>query len=139
VRRQSRELALQLLFQYEFDKDFQLVNTLNRFVSNFHVTSDVLEYGKPLLEGVLSNLEELDSVIQSASPHWKVMRMGMVDRNAIRIAVFELTHLTNEVPPKVAINEAIELGKKFGNTDSGSFINGILDQVVKSKGLMQNT
>lgn len=137
MRRQSRELALQLMFQYEFDKDFQLHPTLSRFVINFGVGKDILEYGEPLLEGVLSHLQEIDEVIQKASPHWKVPRMGTVDRNAIRIAVYELMFCSSQVPPKVAINEAIELGKKFGNTDSASFINGVLDQVARSQGLVE--
>lgn len=136
MRRQSRELALQLMFQYEFDKDFQLQSTLSRFVINFGVGKDILEYGEPLLEGVLAHLQEIDEVIQKASPHWKVPRMGTVDRNAIRIAVYELMFCASQVPPKVAINEAIELGKKFGNTDSASFINGVLDQVARSQGLV---
>lgn len=139
MRRQSRELALQLLFQLEFDKDFQLKPTLSRFVTNFDIAKDTVDYSEPLLSGIITNMQEIDAVIQAASPHWKVPRMGTVDRNVIRIAVYELMFKTDEIPPKVAINEAIELGKKFGNTDSASFINGVLDQIARSRGLVQNT
>lgn len=135
-RRSARELALQLLFQSEFDQDFDPSRTFRRFVENFGVTKDVQEYGQPLVEGVLVRKAEIDDAIQAASPKWKVYRMGAVDRNILRIAVFELMFLQQEIPPRVAINEAIEMGKIFGNTDSGAFINGILDQVAKNQNLL---
>jgi N utilization substance protein B len=134
-RRQSRELALQLLFQSEFDKDFDKSKTFRRFVENFGITEEVQKYGQPLLEGIWEHLSEIDSVIQAASPKWKVYRMGAVDRNILRIAAFELLFSAGDIPPRVAINEAIEMGKVFGNTDSGAFINGILDQVARDKNL----
>lgn len=134
-RRLARELALQLLFQSEFDKDFNSQGTFRRFVENFGVTLDVQKYGQPLLEGVLEKMAEIDGAIQTASPKWKVYRMAAVDRNVLRIAVYELLFNSADIPPRVAINEAIEIGKTFGNTDSGAFINGVLDQVAKDKNL----
>ena len=123
-------------FQSEFDQDFDQSRTFRRFVENFGVTKDVQEYGQPLVEGVLVHKAEIDDAIQAASPKWKVYRMGAVDRNILRIAVYELMFLQQEIPPRVAMNEAIEMGKIFGNTDSGAFINGILDQVAKNQNLM---
>ena len=135
-RPQAREFALNLLFQYEFDRDFELGTSSARFIQNFGVPSEVAEYGKPLISGILQNLTEIDSAIQAASAHWKIARMSTVDRNALRIGAFELLYMNQEVPPKVAINEAIEIGKRFGNAESGGFINGLLDQVARSKGLI---
>lgn len=137
-RRAARELALQLLFQSEFDQEFHPQQTFRRFVDNFGVTQDVQEYGRPLLEGVLSNREKIDDAIQGASPRWKVYRMSSVDRNVLRIAVYELLFESENVPPRVVINEAIEIGKMFGTTESGAFINGVLDQLAKNHSLALN-
>lgn len=131
-RRAARELALQLLFQSEFDQEFHPQHTFQRFVDNFGVTKDIQEYGQPLLEGILTHRQQIDDAIQGASPRWKVYRMSSVDRNVLRIAVYELLFEAANVPPRVVINEAIEIGKMFGTTESGAFINGVLDQLAKN-------
>ena len=81
--------------------------------------------------GVVDHKDAIDEKIQSSSKNWKLSRMAMVDRNILRMAVFELLYLT-DIPKRVSINEAIELGKRFGSEDSGSFINGVLDKISQS-------
>ncbi len=83
-----------------------------------------------LVNGVHSRRGELDDMIASASSNWRVDRMSIIDRNVLRIALFEMLHC-REIPPKVSINEAIDLGKMFGSPDSGSFINGVLDRLLE--------
>jgi N utilization substance protein B len=90
-----------------------------------------MEYTRALVQGIQSNKEKIDSIIQTASSHWKVQRMALVDRNVLRIAVFEMKVAAKELEPQIAINEAIELAKKYGSTDSGGFVNGVLDQIAK--------
>lgn len=135
IRRQSRELALQVLFQMEYDPQFDMKVSFSRFVTNFRPEDSVVEYCEKLAFGVIEHQAEIDTMIQSHSPHWKISRMDRVDRNALRIAVYELLFENKEVPPKVVINEAIEIGKTFGNAESAAFINGILDQVARQKRL----
>jgi N utilization substance protein B len=134
VRRRSREMALQLLFQSEFaigTTDARAI--LKRFVADFGVEADVAEYGGKLFLGVSDTRADIDGLIQSRSAHWKVSRMGLVDLSVMRIAVFEMKFLDPALPPKVAIDEAVEIAKRYGSTESGAFVNGILDQVAKAE------
>jgi len=94
-------------------------------------TEESKKYAEHLVLGVRSKLSEIDGLIQSNSHNWKVQRMALVDKNILRIAIFEMIHSADPVPAKACINEAVELAKKFGSEDSSSFINGILDQVAK--------
>lgn len=94
------------------------------------VDADVREFAGMLVEGVTKNLSEIDNVISSYSTNWKVSRMASIDKNILRIAVFELTHCP-DIPVKVTINEAVEIAKGFGTEESGAFVNGILDNVAK--------
>jgi N utilization substance protein B len=137
LRRRSREMALQLLFQMSFAPtgDFKTIpagTMLKRFVEDFAVESEVSEYGSQLFLGIAHHLTEIDGVIQSHSSHWKVSRMGLVDLSVMRIAVFEMKYMEPQLTPNVAINEAVEIAKTFGSTESGAFVNGILDQVSRA-------
>jgi len=90
------------------------------------------------VKGVWENKTELDRLIRGASKHWRVERMSRVDRNILRIAIYEVLH-RKDVPPKVSIDEAVELGKRYGAEESGAFINGILDHIynaLKAKGIL---
>jgi len=131
VRRQAREVALQALFQLEFSprEDFEF--SLTTFQGNFKANQDVWGYASRLLRGIHEHESEIDGLIESQSAHWRMDRMATVDRNLLRIAVFEIHFSQGEVPPKVAINEAIEISKKYGNTDSAAFVNGLLDQIAR--------
>ncbi len=131
-------MALQLLFQTEFapkgasDGSAFDQQMLLRFVQDFEIETSVSEYGGQLFIGILARLAEIDAIIQDHSSHWKVSRMGLVDLSVMRIAVFEMKFLNPPLSPNVAINEAVELAKKFGSTESGAFVNGILDHVGRA-------
>lgn len=86
-------------------------------------------YAEELVEGVERQRDDLDGLIRSISVHWRLDRMAVVDRNLLRLAAYELVHRHDDVPRKVAINEAIELAKRFGTVESGAFVNGILDRI----------
>ncbi len=131
TRRLSRELALQVLFQQEFAPKQSVEAGLQTFKSSFDADDDVWSYALQLLRGVESHLTEIDGQIQTSSAHWTLKRMALVDLNIMRVAVYELRFAEEPVPPAVAIDEAIEISKKYGTVDSAAFVNGILDQIVK--------
>ena len=133
LRRQSRELALQVLFQQEFSPTLPFDQALRTFKEYHKAPVDVWDYAEVLLAGVVANKEEIDQTIQRNSAHWTLERMALVELNIMRIATFELLHMANEIPEKTAINEALEIAKKYGSTDSASYVNGVLDQVLKTK------
>ena len=91
-----------------------------------------MSYALEIVEGVKTHKEKIDSYISAASTHWKIDRMASVDRNILRMSVYEIFFAKDMIEPKIAINEAIEISKVFGTQDSSAFINGVLDQVVKS-------
>jgi transcription antitermination protein NusB len=136
LRRRSREMALQLLFQTEFAVGgFQgagVKDMPRKFVQDFQIEPAVADYGSQLFYGVTARLTEIDNVIQASSSHWKVSRMGLVDLMVMRIAVFEMKFMDGGLTPNIAIDEAVDIAKKYGSTDSGAFVNGILDQVSRS-------
>ena len=128
-RRKARESTLQILFQLEFN-DSQPKKTLDQYWKYRRASKDVKEYIHSLVEGILSHQEEIDKIIQSVSEHWRISRMAVVDRNIIRIAVYELLYEEN-IDAAVIINEAIEIAKKYSNEKSATFVNGLLDAVKK--------
>jgi N utilization substance protein B len=129
ARRQARELALQILFQTEFAPQISYQAFLDVFEQS--VDPDVIDYADILVTGVQSNKAAIDSKIGASSAHWKVERMATIDRNILRIAVYEMRFASEQIKENIAINEAVEIAKKFGTTDSASFVNGVLDQVGK--------
>jgi N utilization substance protein B len=139
LRRRSRELALQLLFQTEFLSNSgaggfdpsHARDMFRRFAADFEVDDETADYGGQLFMGVTSRLKEIDGIIQAHSAHWKTSRMGLVDLSVMRVCVFEMKFMEPPIPPSVAINEAVEIAKTYGSTESSSFVNGILDQVAK--------
>ncbi|MHB1844111.1 MAG: transcription antitermination factor NusB [Deltaproteobacteria bacterium] len=109
-----------------------LEEALDDFWSSFDPPeSDVRELADPMIRGALEHRSTLDGLVEASSLNWRVERMARVDRNVLRLAVFELVH-RSEVPTKVCLNEAIELARKFGSEDSSAFINGVLDKVAKA-------
>jgi N utilization substance protein B len=108
-------------------------DALRSFWQNFEHAEDVAEFASVLVRGVSAHRDEIDHVIQESSRNWKLDRMARVDRNILRMAVFELMHLP-EIPKKVTLNEAIEIGKRYGSEDSSAFINGILDHICAGVG-----
>ncbi len=126
-RRQSREAALQVLFQHHFTPEINVSDSLALFESHFLKNQDSWNYAKVLTLGVLENKKQIDENLQSKSRNWKLDRMAGVDLNILRIALFEISFINPPVPKSVAINEAVELAKKFGTEQSSSFVNGVLD------------
>lgn len=131
-KRLARELALQILFQTEFTSPVPAKDFLELFEGS--VPAPTLAVAEAILNGVKKHKVEIDQLLQKASQHWKIERMAIVDRNILRIAVFEMKFQTDPTKPSIAINEAIDIAKKFGTTDSGGFVNGLLDQVRKDFG-----
>ncbi len=140
-RRKSREAALQALFYIEADK---LAETdkkeqdelLNHFCTNFEdiLTKEIKPFFLLLVNGVLNCRAELDTLLNKCSKNWKLSRMSSVDKNIMRIGAFELLKCP-DIPASVTIDEAVEIGKKFGAKESGAFINGVLDQIRKQENI----
>ena len=126
-RRKSREFALQVLYQWEITGE-DLSRAIGQAAEFCPLEKGETEFVEHLVRGVAANREKLDGLIESYSEHWRLERMSIVDRNILRIAAFELLYC-RDIPPKVTLNEAIDLGKRFGTEDSGAFINGILDRI----------
>jgi N utilization substance protein B len=136
-RRACREATLQVLYQCDLRDDFS-ASTVDFFFEHFATAGDVGDgetvevggdYCRTLVNGVIKYLTEIDNTIGLASTNWSVARMTAIDRNIIRIGVFEI-HFSDDVPTKVSINEAIEIAKDFGSDDSPKFVNGVLDRVA---------
>jgi len=135
IRRRARELALQFLYQYDaltessgesLNPEEQLSLFWER--SDTPVPEDMKEFSSVLILGACKNLAYIDDIIGRFSEHWRLSRMSKIDRNILRLSIYELMYLS-DIPPAVTINEAVELGKRFGTEESGSFINGILDKI----------
>jgi N utilization substance protein B len=138
TRRQARELAMQALFYIDMQDNVSL-QMLESFCDNFRPPKKVRPFFLKLVNGVLEARGEIDTLIERYSKNWKIHRMACVDRNVMRIAVYELLYC-GDIPPKVSINEAVDVGKKFGTEESGAFINGIMDSIrdaLVSEGLLK--
>ena len=127
-RRKAREIALQFLYQLDLQGDHDPLPHAAEFWSHHRLDPDAREFADDLVRGVMGTHGKIDDVITRFTEHWDLDRMAVVDRNILRLAVYELGWRT-ETPPKVVINEAIEIAKKFGTRESSRFINGILDRV----------
>jgi len=129
-RRKSREFAMQMLYQWELGG-----NTPEQVGSSFFnerkAVSEVENFARELLQGTVDHAGEIDGLIRAHAQHWRLERMAAVDRSILRLAVYELLHCP-QTPPRVVINEALEIARRFSTVDSVEFINGILDSVLKS-------
>jgi N utilization substance protein B len=141
-RRRARELALQTLYAFEFGNrslDEAIEDMRGRAAEPPSDDEDVSllvrggdevqQFAEGLVRGVLEHRDSIDEMLGQYSTNWKVNRMALVDRNILRMATFELRHM-QEIPPKVTLNEAVEIAKRYGSRDSGAFINGILDRIA---------
>jgi N utilization substance protein B len=129
-RRKARESTLQILFQLEFN-DSEPEKAFKLYWKDKRASKEVKDYCRWLIDGVVSHKESIDRNIQSVSEHWRLARMPVVDRNILRMAVFELLY-EEDVAPAIVINEAIEIAKKFSGEQAAMFINGVLDTLRKS-------
>jgi transcription antitermination protein NusB len=135
-RHEARKTAMQVLFEWSYQSiDIDLI--IDRDLDEYITFDDTLpdrevdrELVRFLVKGVTDNLDAIDKIIEDSAPEWPVEQIAKIDLEALRIAIFEL-YIAKSVPPKVAIDEAIELGKEFGGENSGKFINGVLGTVVK--------
>lgn len=126
-RRSSRVLALQALYDWDINDDNPMPR-FDMFCANFKPSKKAKPFLVSLIEGVHENKQTIDTMIERFSNNWRLSRMSCVDRNILRIAVYELL-FCNDIPAKVTINEAIDIGKIYGTEESGAFINGILDSI----------
>jgi len=129
-RRRARELAIQVLFHLEFNRcdpseGFDLI------CENFKAPASGRDFSKMLVLGVCDNKERLDQVISQSSKNWRIDRMTHLDRSILRMATFEMMFVP-EIPARVSLDEAVEMGKRFGGEDSGRYINGVLDNIYNT-------
>ena len=130
LRRESRELALQMLYALDANPTVGLRETLQTFREEQTDTlTRVREFAEGLVQGVQSQRDIIDAAIKARSKNWTLARMPLVDLNVMRLATFELM-FRGDIPKKVSINEAIEIARKFGDKESPAFVNGILDEIV---------
>jgi len=132
-RHLSRSIVMQSLYEWDFWKgEKDLEEILQRDVVEFAPGMSGTEFIRELIDGVMKNLKTINDMIEKYAPEWPLEQITVVDRNVLRIGVYELIYGDKEnVPPKVAINEAIELAKTFGGDSSGKFINGVLGSIYK--------
>jgi len=131
-RTKARECALKILYAIEITKD-----DTKKCIATFWENADdpeskVKDFADSLVFGVIANKDVIDGLISKYATNWQLKRMAAIDRNVLRAAVYELLFFA-DIPPKVAINEAIELAKKYGDKDSGKFVNGVLDKINKTE------
>ena len=132
IRRKARESALQFLFQDDFTGDDirrgEIDERFDLFCNLYQVNRKARPYTLDLVNGILSNRDHIDGLISQCAKNWRLERIAITDRNLLRIGVFEMLYC-EDVPDQVAINEAVEIAKRYGSEESPSFINGILDAV----------
>jgi N utilization substance protein B len=127
ARHKAREIALQVL--YEIDSvEHKPEEAIRHILSRTAISEDIRAFATELVNGVIKNKEQLDQNIRDFAPAWPLNQISIVDRNILRLAIFEILH-DNKIPVKVAINEAIELAKTFGSNNSSRFVNGVLGSV----------
>ena len=127
-RSRARELALQTLYQVDLTRETERAN-VDAFLDEQEAEEEPREFARALVHGTLEHQEEIDEKIAEVTQNWAISRMAVIDRNVLRLAAHELLH-REDIPPKVSVNEAIEIGKRFSTTNSGAFINGILDKIM---------
>ena len=130
-RTQSREYAIQILYQIDLRRA-NCDEVLREFWISQEVSGEVRQFANELVRGTTSRLADIDPLISAHADHWEMKRMAVIDRNILRLGTYELLYV-DDMPPKVCINEAVELAKRFGDAESGKFINGILDAIYKHR------
>ncbi len=136
-RHLGRIVALQTLYEYEFraqsnDTSADVRDILSRNLERYEEAIEDTGFVEAIVDGVVASSADLDAVIQPVAPDWPIEQIARIDRTILRIGVFELLHRADVVPPKVAINEAVELAKSFGSDNSSKFVNGVLGTVYRS-------
>ena len=130
-RTKARESALQILFQVDITDD-PINVVLKRYWQDRKRNPEVIEFANQIVMGTSEHLAEIDKIISKHSENWEIERMPVIDRNILRFATYEILYMI-DVPPKVTIDEAIDLANRFGTVNSGKFINGVLDKIMMLK------
>jgi N utilization substance protein B len=134
-RHLSRSIAMQSLYEWDFRKlsKEELNEIVERNIRELGPGMEDTDFSRKLVSGIVENLSKIDKIVEKSAPQWPISKVNIIDRNILRLGVYELVFSDrNEVPPKVAINEAIELAKNFSGETSSKFINGVLGTVYKS-------
>lgn len=136
-RHLGRIVALQTLYEYEFrtqagDTGVDLAEILSRNLERYESAIEDKQFVDALVEGVLSTTDELDAKLQPIAPEWPIDQIARIDRSVLRIGLYELLYAADTVPPKVVINEAVELAKSFGSDNSSKFVNGVLGTAYRT-------
>lgn len=129
-RRQSRELALQFLYQIDITGESDWQSALEGFWTGREkdIQQDVKDFSNRIISKVIEKKKDIDKLITSYTTNWDLSRIAVVDRNVLRLAISELLYM-DDIPPIVSINEAVDIAKKYGTGESGKFVNGILDKI----------
>ena len=131
-RTKARECALKILYAIDIGKGEGEKCIETFWKDNEPYDAETRAFADSLVKGVAKNIGEIDNIISSSATNWQLGRMAVIDRNILRFAAYELI-FSKDIPPKVSINEAIDIAKKYGDVDSGKFVNGILDKINKTK------
>ena len=127
-----RTVALQSLFEWDFNsRQGDLLAILEHATEEFAPGADDTEFARELIDGVSEHIDEIDKIIVETAPEWPIAQITVIDRNVLRLGIYELI-FSKKIPPKVAINEAVEMGKRFGGESSGKFVNGVLGTLYKN-------
>ncbi|MBI2985593.1 MAG: transcription antitermination factor NusB [Deltaproteobacteria bacterium] len=135
IRRKGRELALQALYQMEMTGD-ESPASLEFFLTHFEGSPGAKDFARRLASGVVAHRKEIDRLIERCAEHWRLKRMAKVDLTVLRMATYELLFCP-DIPMNVSMDEAIEIGRRYGSGDSATFINGVLDQVAYASGMKE--
>ena len=134
-RSRAREIVLQVLYQQDLNPDYDR-QAIERFVSRrLHARSELVAFATSLIQGVIRNRDELDKLLEQKADNWSLSRMAATDRNVLRLGAYEI--LFSDTPGRVAINEAVELARRFGSAQSSQFVNGILDRLMHDRGMTE--
>ena len=132
-RTQARESALQILYQVEMNPGLSPREHMDLYWNNNQITDEeVRQFSERIVTGTLEYLKEIDAIILKATENWELNRMAVIDHNILRFAAYELLFL-GDIPPKVTINEAVNIAKRFSQEESGKFVNGVLDRITHTE------
>jgi transcription antitermination protein NusB len=137
-RRKAREHALQILFLLDIRNEKPSAAVLKHFWHEYDVDDEVKSFAEEIVKGTYKHLPKINDLIHQCAKNWSLERMAVVDRNVIRMAIYEILYRM-DIPTSVTINEAIEIAKKFGTEESGAFVNGILDKVARLTGKLEES
>lgn len=132
-RKDARDNAFKCVYEYEFNKEKSIEDILNSCYEENEVNDSEKEYIDEVVSGVIKNIEKIDENILKHLKNWSMSRIAKIDLAILRVAIYEICYMSDVIPFKVSINEAVELAKKYGNSDSKSFVNGLLAKVIEDK------